>query len=229
MAGRRVKPGWWVVGAAAIAAGVWFGTPQVFRHFGFFDVRRIEIVGARHLAAEIVLDALALPADANVFNGFKQAERRIREIPGVIDARVGRRIPGTLRVVVSEAEPVALSPTRDGLALLDVSGVTLPFDPARSAPNLPVIAETDSVLTTLLARVRSADPDLFSRVSAASRRAGDVVLDLGHWRLWLRSDAEPEVLIAAMDVARDLTRRGWKFQELDVRFGGQVIVRGRVA
>jgi cell division septal protein FtsQ len=228
MAGRRVKRGWWVVGGMAVAAIVWFGTPQVFRRFRFFDVRRVEIVGARHLSADIVLDALAMPADANVFDGFKQAERRIREIPGVLDARIGRRIPGTLRVVVSEAEPVALSPAREGLALVDASGVTVPFDPARSAPDLPLIAESDSVLTALLARVRSADPDLFSQVSAASRRAGDVVLDLGQWRLWLRSDIEPEVLIVTMDVARDLTRRGWRFQELDARFDGQVIVRGRV-
>jgi len=229
MAGRRVKRGRWAVGGVAVAAIVWFGTPRVFRHIRFFDVRRIEIVGTRHLSADIVLEAIGLSSDANVFDGFKRAERSIREIPGVVDARIGRRIPGTLRVVVIEAKPVALTPARDGLALLDASGVALPFDPARTAPDLPLIAETDSVLTTLLARVRSADPDLFSHVSAASRRAGDVVLDLGQWRLWLRSDTEPEVLIAVMDVARDLTRRGWKFQELDVRFGGQVIVRGRVA
>ncbi len=229
MAGRRVKPGWWVVGGVATATALWFGTPRLLRHIGFFALRRVEIVGAQHLPADVVLDAIALPADANIFDGYGGAEQRLRQVPGVADARIARRVPGTLRVLVEEAEPVALVPRDGQLALVDAAGVALPFDPARSAPDLPVVMTADSVVTSLLARVRSADYGFFSRVSAAARRGQDVVLDLGHWRLWLRGDAEPDVMVAAMEVARDLDRRGWKFRELDARFDGQVIVRGRVA
>lgn len=229
MAGRRVKPGWWTIGGLAAAAAIWYGTPRLLRHIGFFDVRRIEIVGARQLPAGVVLEALALPRDANVFDRFGEAEQRLRQVPGVSSARITRRIPGTLRIVVDEAESVALVPQEGGLALLDATGLALPFDPARSAPDLPVVMMADSVLTSLLARVRRTDPDLFDQVSAASRRDGDVVLDLGEWRLRLRDDAEPAVMLAVMEVARDLDRRGWKFTELDARFDGQVIVRGRAA
>ena len=38
-----------------------------------------------------------------------------------------------------------------------------------------------------------------------------------------------EVMRTVMDVVRDLARRGWTYRELDARFEGQIIVRGRVA
>jgi hypothetical protein len=170
-----------------------------------------------------------MSTDANVFDDFGKAEAAIRALPGIEEAVIGRRIPGTLRVAVVEAEPIALSSEGDHLVLLDTSAHSLPFDPARSAPDLPVIGEPDSVLTAVLGRVRNADGELFDRISSASRRREDVVLDLGEWRLWLRPDAEMEVMRAVMDVVRDLARREWTFRELDARFAGQIIVRGRVA
>ena len=175
------------------------------------------------------MDALALSKDANVFDDFGKAEANIRALPGLDEVEIGRRIPGTLRVAVVEAEPVALSPKGDRLVLLDTSARTLPFDPARAAPDLPVVGEPDSVLTAVLGRVRSADGELFDRISSASRSREDVVLDLGEWRLWLRPDAETEVMRTVVDVERDLARRGWTYRELDARFEGQIIVRGRVA
>lgn len=228
MAGGRLTRRWQIVGGALLAVMGWIAAPLLFRNIGFFRVQQIEVTGARYLPVGMIMDAMALSREANVFDDFGAAESNIRSLPGVESAAIGRRIPGTLRVAVVEAEPVALSPTGDRLVLLDASARALPFDPARSAPDLPVVAEPDSVLTEVLGRARSADSELFDGISTAWRGRGDVVLDLGEWRLWLRPDAEMEEIRAAMDVARELARRGWTFRELDARFKGQIIVRGRV-
>jgi cell division septal protein FtsQ len=218
---------WQIAGGVGLALVGWLSAPLVFRNVGFFRVQQIEVSGAKYLPVGTIVGALALSTDANVFDGFGKAEEHIRALPGVEEVEIGRRIPGTLRVVVVEAEPIALSPKGDRLVLVDARANALPFDPARAAPSLPVVEEPDSVLTAVLRRAQLADGELFDRISAASRRRGDVVLDLGDWRLWLRPDTDMEVMRAVMDVARDLARRGWTFRELDARFAGQVIVRGR--
>ncbi|NNG14913.1 MAG: FtsQ-type POTRA domain-containing protein [Gemmatimonadales bacterium] len=218
---------WQIAGGVVLAFIGWLVAPLVFRNVRFFRVQQIEVSGAQYLPVVTIVDALALSTDANVFDDFGKAEANIRALPGVEEVDIGRRIPGTLRVAVVEAEPIALSPKGDRLVLVDARAHSLPFDPARSAPSLPVVEEPDSVLTAVLSRARNADGELFDRISAASRRREDVVLDLGEWRLWLRPDTEMEVMRAVMDVARDLALRGWTFQELDARFAGQIIVRGR--
>lgn len=220
---------WWIAGGVALTLVGWLSTPLVFRNVGFFRVQQIEVSGAKYLSIALIMDVLALSKDANVFDDFGKAEANIRALPGLDEAEIGRRIPGTLRVAVVEAEPVALSPKGDRLVLLDTSARTLPFDPARAAPDLPVVGEPDSVLTAVLGRVRNADGELFDRISSASRSREDVILDLGEWRLWLRPDAEMEVMRTVMDVVRDLARRGWTYRELDARFEGQIIVRKRAA
>jgi cell division septal protein FtsQ len=227
MASGRMSRRWRIAGGVALAVVGWLGAPLVFRNVAFFRVQQIEVSGAEYLPVVMIMDALALSTDANVFDDFGKAEVGIRALPGIEEVEIGRRIPGTLRVVVVEAVPIALSPKGDRLVLLDTSANTLPFDPARSAPDLPVVGEPDSVLTALLGRVRNADGELFDRISTASRRREDVVLDLGPWRLLLRANAEIEEMRTVMDVVRDLARRGWTFRELDARFAGQIIVRGR--
>ena len=53
------------------------------------------------------------------------------------------------------------------MALLDSSGKVLPFDPAASAPDLPVAASADRRVARVLARVQEHDPAL---VRAGSNR-----------------------------------------------------------
>ena len=116
---------------------------------------------------------------------------------------------------------------RGGWPWSDRSGKFLPFDPTVSAPDLPVISGPDPVVARLLGRVQEMDPELFSRVVTASQVRGDVVLDLGGRRLWLRPDVTTEVIRAVMAAEQDLGRRGRAWAELDGRFAGQVVVRWR--
>jgi len=214
-------------GVLLAGSAVWFGGPAVLRTMSFFRIRRVEVVGSNALPAETVVGALKLPRRGNVFDDLRPFESRALAIPGVRQATVHRRLPGTLVVEIVEARAVALAPAQGRLAMVGRNGKFLPFDPTVSAPDLPVISGPDPVVARLLGRVQEMDPELFSRVVTASQVRGDVVLDLGGRRLWLRPDVTTEVIRAVTAAEQDLGRRGRVWAELDGRFAGQVVVRWR--
>ena len=214
-----------VAGALVAALVVWTGAPSLLRRSEFFRVRQIELVGVRNLAPDAVIGALRLPASASVWDDLDALTARVRRLHGVADARVVRRLPGALKVMVREVEPVAFVPGPRGMTVVDAGGRALSFDPARSAPDLPVAASADTGLIGLLARIQATDPEMFHEVTAARRVRRDVVLELGARRLLLRGDAGPEVIQGVALVAQHLAARGRPYAELDARFVGQVVVR----
>ena len=197
----------------------------MLRRLEFFRIRRVEIAGIHYLAPATIIAALGLDARSSVFDDLEAPTRGLRLIPGVRSAELNRRLPGTLEIVVEEAVPVALAPGGAGLALLDSNGQVLPFDPAVSAPDLPIAASADRSIARVLATVRASEPGLFDRVEAAWRVRSDVVLDIGGRRLWLGPMPTAEDIRAVMAVVQDLARQRREFAELDGRFAGQVIVR----
>ncbi|MGQ0702525.1 MAG: cell division protein FtsQ/DivIB [Gemmatimonadales bacterium] len=212
------------VGLVLVMGGI-VGGRALLRRLAFFDIRRIELTGARYLTAAEVARAMQIPVGTSLFDPIGPWERRVEELPGVIEARVGRRLPGTLRVRVIEAEPVALAERGPRLVLVDQAGKILPFDPSRPATDLP-LAAADSQVTGVLARVREADPDLFGRIERGGRLArGEVALEFGTGRLLVRADAGPEAFEALSLVADLLAREGKPWRELDARFLPRIIVR----
>jgi cell division septal protein FtsQ len=214
-----------LVGSLSILGVIWYAGPRLLRRLEFFRIRRVEIVGLQYLAATKVMAALELDSRSSVFDDLVGASRRLRAVPGVESAELRRRLPGTLEIVLQEAVPVALAPGTSGMALLDSSGKVLPFDPAASAPDLPVAATPDRVVARVLASVLMNDPVLFARIRAAWRAQEGVILDLDGRRLWFSPAVTAEDIRAVMAVAQDLARQGRNYQELDGRFAGQVVVR----
>jgi cell division protein FtsQ len=214
-----------VLGALLIAVLLWDGGPKLLSRLDFFRIRRVEISGLRYLAPGKVIAALELDARSSVFDDLSAASSGLRALPGIQSVEVRRRLPGTLEIIVEEAVPVALAPRGAGMALLDSSGKVLPFDPAATAPDLPIAASADRVVARVLATVREHDPVLFGRIGAAWRVGEDVILDLDGRRLWFGPAVTAEDIRAVMAVAQDLVRQRRNYQELDGRFAGQVIVR----
>lgn len=229
MASRGLTPGRRrlaaVLGIAILGAGLWFGAPWLLRRMAFFRVRRVEVIGAAASRPDGIVRALALPPRANLFDDLGPAEGRVRALPGIRAAEVHRRLPGTVVVEVTEVRAVALAPRNGRLAMVGRTGKFLPFDPAHSAPDLPVVLRPDAAVAGALSRILDLDPELFARIVAASSVRGDVVLDLGGRRLWVRSDVSAEVIRAVTAAEAVLARQGRAWAELDGRFDGQVVVR----
>jgi cell division protein FtsQ len=232
MSRRRARSGWakaLLFSAALVSLiAIWLITPDVLSGVEAFRVRRIELVGLRHLSPDALIRALRLDSDASVFVDRELLADRLKGVRGVVDARVERRLPATLRVVVREAEPVAFTPASAGrgLAVLDDAGRELPFDPARSALDLPVAQSADAGVAAVLGLVRSVDPELFRAVlGARSGTAGAVILELAGARILFDPGARPDDIKAVVHVAQDLEARGRSYAELDARYTGQVVVR----
>ena len=215
------------LGATAIGALLWFGAPTVLRRVGFFKVRRVEFVGVEAVRPADLVAAMKIPPRANLFDDLGPYQARVYAFPGIRSADVHRRLPGTLVVEVTEARAVALAPRNGRLAMVGRNGKFLPFDPAVSAPDLPVVEEPDAIVARVLGRLQELDPELFSRVVTASQMKGDVLVDLGGRQLWLRPDVSAEVIRAVMAAEQVLGQQGRAWVELDGRFAGQVVVRGR--
>ena len=215
----------WLVGAAAVAVVLWKMLPLALRHLEFFQVRRVEIVGLQYLDAARVLGAAKIPPRASIFDDHAPLVARLQALPGVRRAEVGHRAPGTLRIELTEAEPVALTPKGDRLAMVNARAEVLPFDPLGSSPDLPVLIGGGAVVAGALARVKELDPALFARIDAAWRVGPDVVFEVGGRWFWFDSGLTAEDIRAVTAVEQALARQGRAYRELDGRFDGQVVVR----
>jgi cell division septal protein FtsQ len=212
------------LGVLVLAAGA-LGTRLLLKRLSFFSVRRVELVGAHYVTAAEVARAMRVPPRASVFDATGPLARRAASLPGVLEARVTRRLPGTLRVTVREAEPVALTERGGQLVLLDAAGHPLPFDPTRAAADLP-LADADSGVAGLLARLRESDAELFARVQRGLRLRQDIALELQAGRVLFRAGASSDEIRDLSLVAAVLLRQRRAWRELDARFPPRVIVRG---
>lgn len=213
-----------IAAALVLAAGVLLG-PRALRHVGFFRVRRLELIGVRYLPPEQLVARLGLRRNQNLFEDAGEIVRRAEGVAGVVSARVERRLPGTLRVVIVERAPLAFAPGPDGLVVLDERG-PLPYDPAATGLELPLVPRPDSVVLSALARVRAADSALYQEVDAAERGpTGAVILEMGQRRAMVRGIPTIEEVQAVAVVHRYLASTHRPYPELDARFAGWVVAR----
>lgn len=217
----------WAIGGSLAVAALVAGTllaPKLARRAAFFRVHAVEVVGLRYLREDDVVRRLHLPAGATTLDDLEAVRKAAQAIPGVVAASVERRFPGTLRVTLLEATPVALAAQDERMVLVDHRGRVLPFDPARVPASLPII-EPDSAAAALLTRVLLADSSWYATIETAQRDRGDVVFGSGAQRVRLRADADGESLRAVAAVREYLTGRGIGWREIDARYRGRVFVR----
>jgi cell division protein FtsQ len=192
----------------------------------FFRVRQLELVGLKYLAPEQILREMPFEGERHLFDPTGDMVDRASAIPGVADVKAQRRLPGTLRLVFTERLPVAFAPNEQGLLPLDARGRPLPYDPAATGFDLPIVPRADTSLVRTLAQVRMADSVLFQQVDAARRGAGEtVILELGRRQVLLRAIPTRADIRAVELVRRHLTQEGQAFDALDARFEGRIFVR----
>ena len=230
--------------APVLLSSPWWG-PSALSRLAFFQVRRVEIDGVRYLTPGEIVARLAVDTTRSVWDDLEPLERRVAEMPQVGAVRIERKLPGTLRVVVTEKVPVALVPSRDGFDVYDVDGTRLPIDPSRVARlDVPVVSVADSSLLRLLGAVRADQPRLFARLSELRRVGKDeLLLRITRVTSWsgltvdtaaprqvtlpVRAMADVTVsrLADIFPVEHDLARRQARVAEIDLRYRDQVIAR----
>lgn len=228
-----------VAGAAAFGAS---RVPDALSRMEFFRVRGLDIRGAQFLSPGEVQDLLALPPTASVVQDVKEWEVRLREHPLVLEARIERRLPDSLRIVIRERVPVAFYPMTT-LEPVDEEGQVLPIDPARFALDLPVLSSevegrsgellTPAQLRALsreAARLAQVQPRFMARVSELALAPGDQVvarLTDPAVEVWFRAPASSLRIRQAMDALEDARVRfpDRAITTVDLRFDEQVVVR----
>jgi cell division protein FtsQ len=226
---RVRRPRWQLIVAVAAViiavAAPWWG-PRVLAQLAYFRVRRVEIVGARLVQSSDILRRLHVDTLSSVWQPLAPLEERIASHAGVRSVRVGRRLPGTLVVEITERWPVALVPTPSGLVPIDERGAALPIDLTRTPVDAPIVTFRDAELFRLLGRLHAEAPELYARVSEVGRSGSDEV--------WLRISSVPVRAMADVSVERlaelgpveqDLARRQLRVAEFDLRYRDQVIAR----
>jgi cell division protein FtsQ len=209
---------------AGVAAIV--GIRPLLRQLDFFRVRQVELLGVRYLSPDAVIAALELDSSVNLFEDLAAAEEQARALFAVADVKMERRLPGTLRVIVTERVPVAFAQGPSGLVALDADAKPLPYDPALSGLDLPIVERADSQLVAALATLRMVDWDLYHELDGArfDARHG-ITLVLGAQRFLFPGVPSADDITALSAVRRHLMSTDTHFEELDMRFGGWVTVR----
>jgi len=194
----------------------------------FFRVRHVEVVGARYVQPNEVLDRLKVDTLASVWDATAPLERRVAQHPLVRQVKVDRKLPGTLVVEIVEHVPVALVSTANGFRAYDERGVQLPIDPAAADIDAPILPRADNAMLRLLGAARMTAPDLYRRVSEV-RREGDagseLVFVLDSLPVRTLADITLQRLADLQLVEHDLAQRRLRATELDLRFRDQVIAR----
>ncbi len=200
--------------------------PFAIRHVGFFRVRQVELIGVRYHVPGEIIAALGLAPEQSLFAPVGEIERRVMQLPEIVGARVERRIPGTLRVVLQERTPIAFAPGPSGLVVLDADARPLAYDPAATGLDLPLVEQADSLLLRTLDALRTTDSAFYWDVDVARWGGGNsVVLELGQRLVILKGVPTAREIAAIGAVRQHLSSQERGFERLDARFDHKIFVR----
>ena len=194
-----------------------------------FSVRKVEIDGNRRKSDADIVELAGLQPGQNIFAlDLANAQRRLLTDPWIKEATISRKLPGTLKVELSEREPAALASIGGRLYLVTPTGE--PFKEVKEGDptDLPVVTGMDAAG---LARNRKRE----------IQRVGDALAVLRHYQRLPLSKVHPAqeahltaggdvILTVGKDgIALHLGRGPWKKKLLmAARVIGKLRRKGRV-
>jgi len=171
------------IGAAVSGLGYWsfssgwagYITAAVGAHFvsatahAGYALSSLEVEGRKETPKDDIMLALgAMKGDPILDIDLEAARQRIVDLPWITTAVVERRLPGTLRVSLTEAEPLALWQKKGGFYLVSRTGDVLAVKDMTRFSKLPVIVgDAAPQKAGDLFAMLSLEPELEKRVSAA--------------------------------------------------------------
>jgi hypothetical protein len=230
-----------IVIAGGLAGSIW--GRELLSMSGYFDVRQVEVIGARWVAPDSILRTAAIRSDRSVWDDYTDVERRLAGHPLIEDAQVRRVGMHTLRIVVREVEPIAFVGAPDLRPVRD-DGTLLPIDPAGMSLDLPLLttpAELDEdsarlqggpalVALEMFAELHSLDPGLSAIISDFGLADDDGLMANLEISQPARSLALPkqidEMLVNRVRATlAGLRSRGVDAAMVEARYADQIVVR----
>ena len=158
LAGKFTKIACVLAALVGIGWGVWRGIQHAFYQNPDFRLQVLDlnpnpVIDELGVAATAGIDLTANPSLFDV--DVKEAERKLKSLPAITDARVERHLPGTMMVRVIPRSPKAwitcpvaglTESRREGAMLVDHDGIAYPCPALQveSAATLPVIELPDA-------------------------------------------------------------------------------------
>lgn len=184
-----------VVGVLGTAAWVLLGSRLLV-------ARHIDVVGTRLVSRDRVLAAARVRLGEPLVRLDTGAVRdRVEAVQEVETARVERRWPATVRIVIRERTPIAAVPRDNRYLQIDRYGVTVLTSAARPRDLLSLTVASplpsDPSLRAGLAVIRSLPPWLSQRVAGVEARTPEAVtlrLDEGATIVWGAPERAPDKL-----------------------------------
>ncbi len=200
-----------------------------------FRLKALTVEGRNMTAREDLLGAL----DAEVGTPIAaidvvKARTQVEKLPWVRSAKIERRLPDTIHMVIEERVPYALWQHGEKYTLVDHEGHLI-VDVPDSDSRLPLIVGADAPANAAeLFEALKAQPELASRVQAAVRvgaRRWNIYLDAYEGGISVRLPeehmAEAWVRLAALEKEHKILQRDLEF--IDLRLEDQLVVRLRNA
>jgi cell division protein FtsQ len=227
-----------LVAAAGLGVASFFGVP------GMIGVGMSQAVGEAGLKVdEIQIDGLKRMDKATVYQqvldqdsramplvDLEQVRERLLKFPWVQDARVSRRLPNTLRILIVERQPAAIWQNHGQLMLVDPSGVPLEPVSREAMPDLPLlIGEGANSREPARRQLLDTAPALKPLVKAATwvgNRRWDLIFNTGEKLQLPEGEAESATALkkfAELDGTERLLGKG--YLGFDMRDPDKMVVR----
>ena len=218
--------------------------PDALSRVAWFDVQHVQLEGLRYMEESEAVAFIALPEGYSLWDDLDRVGARLALHPLIDEVRPRRRLPSTLRLEVTEREPVALL-AHATLTPVDREGRSLPIDPSRHRLDLPLLhaepgtTETSAgegversrrILAREVARLEELEPAVAASLSEIALDPwGDVEMQLGspQVRLHYTPPLTPERLRAGIASLTDALERHRDRTPVavDLRFADQVFIR----
>jgi cell division protein FtsQ len=199
-------------------------------------VGRVEVRGSRFLSEGEVRELLGPAVGENILGlDIDGLKARLRSSPWVADATVGRTLPDTLRVEITERVPLALAEV-ERLYLMDKNGGLIDlYGPRTASFDLPIVRG-------LMGVDAEARRDRAERAGALLDDLGDLaaevsevfVLPSGDLKVVLRGSGEVllvgeppnrQRVLTFLSLRKDLTERCPDAEYFDLRFRGRIYAK----
>ncbi|MDA8082379.1 MAG: FtsQ-type POTRA domain-containing protein [Nitrospiraceae bacterium] len=199
-----------------------------------FPLRQVSFSGNRHLSDEDLRGFTGLGAHENLVTLSSGAVyRSLIASPWVLSASVRKEFPGTLHILISEAEPFALLDMGGRHFIVDDRGKLLEELKDSAIPFLPVIVgnpfDKKDVYAQAIDLVRAIkETGLISRkdrIEVIANRPQDMTVNLDGVVVKVGSGEYHDKLVRYMELEDEIRTRNIPVDYIDLRFANRVVVK----